>query len=207
MLEFLVSWILEVISTLGYGGVFVLMTLESALIPIPSEVTMPFSGFLVTENRFNFWLIVAIGTLGNLVGSLIAYGLGFWGQEKVVRALIGKWGKFILLSEEELDRAEIWFRQFGDLIVFFSRILPAIRTFISLPAGIAKMNLYKFIFYTTAGSFIWSLFLTKIGVIWGKNWYRLEGIFQKFEIFLLFLGILLLVFYFRAKIGKAQKTI
>lgn len=182
MVELLGSWIIHFIGALGYFGVFLLMTLESALIPIPSEVTMPFAGSLVSSGQFNFWIIVIIGTLGNLFGSLLAYWLGAWGQEAVVRKVIVKYGKYFLISEHEYNRSESWFRNHGEGIVLLSRVLPVLRTFISLPAGVAKMNLKKFIVYTVVGCFVWSYILTQIGVVLGNNWNSLEVYFRKFDL-------------------------
>ncbi len=184
MLEIIGSAIIHFIQSLGYFGIFLLMTLESALIPIPSEITMPFSGSLVVLGTFNFWVVVLLGTIGNLVGSLLAYWLGWWGQEAVVRKIVVKYGKYLLISEHEYDQSEQWFRKHGEIIVFFSRILPIMRTFISLPAGVAKMQLVRFIVYTTVGSFIWSYFLTLIGVVLGSNWGSLEVYFHKFYLFI-----------------------
>lgn len=191
-MEFLVKWITDFISQVSYTGIFILMLLESALIPIPSEVTMPFGGFLASTGRFNFWLVVLAGTVGNLVGSWLAYWVGFWGEASVVRGLIRRWGRYVLVSEEEFNRAEVWFNRYGEVIVFFSRILPVIRTFISLPAGIAKMNFWKFTLYTFIGSLIWSYFLTKVGFTLGANWEVLEKYFRQFQFLIggvLFIGI------------------
>lgn len=182
MIELIGSWIIHFISTLGYAGIFVLMTLESALIPIPSEVTMPFSGSLIAGGTFNFWLVVITGTLGNLLGSMLAYWLGWWGQEAVVRKVIVKYGKYVLISEHEYDRSERWFAKHGEFIVLASRVLPVLRTFISLPAGVAKMKLSKFITYTVVGCFVWSVALTEVGVVLGNNWASLEPIFRKFDV-------------------------
>lgn len=176
------------------------MALESALIPIPSEVTMPFSGFLVTTGRFNFWIIVITGSLGNLIGSLVAYYLGFWGEETVVHAIIKKYGKFLLISIKEVHHAEYWFRKHGEIIVFASRLLPVVRTFISLPAGIAKMEIKRFILYTTLGSFFWSFFLTYIGVIFGKNWGTIGTIFHKFDLLISIVMVSALIWYISHKI-------
>ena len=182
MLETLGTFVINIISDVGYLGIFILMALESACIPIPSEVTMPFSGSLVALGRFNLWMVVLIGALGNLAGSLLAYAIGYWGQDKIVRILIVKYGRYFLISEHEYDRAQKWFLKYGEIIVFASRMLPVIRTFISLPAGIAKMNLTKFILYTTIGSFLWSLVLTSVGMILGQNWQSLEVYFRQFDV-------------------------
>ncbi len=200
MLEFLGGFIISVIEKTGYLGIFLLMTLESALIPIPSEITMPFSGFLTARGEFNFLLVVLSGALGNVVGSLLAYWLGWWGQEAVVRKLIRKFGKYILVTEEEYDKGELWFRKHGDPIAFFSRLLPAVRTFISLPLGVSKVDIKRFALYTFAGSFIWSTFLTYIGVLMKDNWENLEHYFRQFEIAIAVLGVLLIVFYINRKL-------
>ncbi len=181
------------------------MTLESALIPIPSEVTMPFSGSLAAAGKFNFWLIVAAGTLGNLVGSMLAYFLGAWGQEAVVRKVIIKYGKYFLISEHEYDHSERWFRKHGEIIVFVSRVLPIVRTFISLPAGVAKMNLTKFIIYTTVGSLIWSYLLTNIGIMLGNNWQSLEVYFRKFDLVIVALLLGAIFFYVRRKLKHFRR--
>src|SRR3990167_10391995 len=182
MLEFLAHYIIQLIETTGYFGIFILMALESALIPIPSEITMPFSGFLVSEGKLSFVLVVLTGTFANLVGSLAAYYLGYILEETVLLNLIRRYGKFILLSEHEFHRAEMWFRKYGDKIIFISRLLPGIRTVISLPAGMFEMEIKKFTIYTTIGCFIWSTFLTYVGYILGENWISLEKYFRKFEI-------------------------
>lgn len=206
MIEVIGSWIIHFISTLGYFGVFILMTLESACIPIPSEVTMPFSGSLIASGQFNFWILVIIGTLGNLVGSLLAYWLGAWGQEAVVRKVIIKYGKYFLVSEHEYDRSERWFRNHGEMMVFASRILPVLRTFISLPAGVAKMNLKKFIGYTIVGCFIWTAILTEIGVVLGNNWKSLEGYFRKFDVVIVVACVAVVVWYVWHKLKHVRRT-
>lgn len=154
------------------------MTLESACLPVPSEIIMPFSGFLVFAGKFDFWPVVLVGALGNLFGSLIAYFLGVLELRKVFE----KYGKYILIFRKDLDRADRWFAKHGMETAFFSRLLPVVRTFISLPAGIARMNIKKFIFYTFAGSFIWSAFLTYVGLKLGENWQAMEIYFRQFNI-------------------------
>jgi len=205
MIEFLGEFIIDYISKAGYPAVFLLMTLESALIPIPSEITMPFAGFLVSLGKLNFWLVVLMGAVGNLVGSLAAYALGYWGQEKVARNLIKKYGKYALITYHEVETAEKWFRQRGELIAFGSRLLPAVRTFISLPAGFAQMNIIKFSIYTFLGSFIWSAFLTYLGVVLGENWTKLQTYFHKFDFLIVGLGLALAAFYIYYKMKKLKE--
>lgn len=181
MIEIVLTWlaslVISVISKTGYLGITVLMALESACIPIPSEIIMPFSGFLVFEGQFIFWQVVLWGAIGNLIGSIIAYGVGFYGG----RPIIEKYGKYILISRRDLDLADNWFNKYGQKVVFFSRLLPVIRTFISLPAGISRMSFKKFSFYTLAGCLLWSFVLTYAGVIMGENWHDIEVYFREFQ--------------------------
>ncbi|MCL5970299.1 MAG: DedA family protein [Patescibacteria group bacterium] len=205
MLESLGLFVISIIAKTGYIGVFILMTVESACIPLPSEVTMPFAGFLVAKGTLNLWLVALIGGLGNLAGSLAAYYVGFWGQEHVVRQIIKKWGRYVLISEREFDHAKKWFIKYDEPIVFFSRLLPAVRTFISLPAGVAKMPLKKFIFYTISGSFIWSFILAYVGMILGNNWTSLKVYFHKFDIVIIVAFIVLVGFYIYRKLKHLKK--
>lgn len=178
ILTWLSSLVISTISTTGYAGVFILMALESACIPIPSEVIMPFSGFLVWEGRFILWQVVLWGALGNLFGSIIAYAVGYFGGRRAIE----KYGKYILISGHDLDLADNWFKKYGQATVFFSRLLPIVRTFISLPAGIARMDFKKFCFYTFVGCLPWSWFLAYFGVIMGENWDGLKVYFHKFDL-------------------------
>jgi len=181
------------------------MALESALIPIPSEITMPFSGFLVSEGKLSFVLVVLTGTFANLVGSLAAYYLGYILEETVLLNLIRRYGKFILLSEHEFHRAEMWFRKYGDKIIFISRLLPGIRTVISLPAGMFEMDIKKFVIYTTIGCLIWSIFLTYVGFVMGENWNALEPIYRKFEFLIAGVVILVILLYIEKHLNLRRK--
>jgi membrane protein DedA with SNARE-associated domain len=166
---------------------------------------MLFAGYLVSLGKFNFFLVVLVGAFANLVGSWLAYALGYWGEDHVVRNVIKKYGKYVLISEHEYERSEKWFRKYGEGIVFFARVLPIVRTFISLPGGIAKMNFWKFSIYSFVGSLIWSGFLTYIGVILGKNWHSVEGIYRKFEYVVVIAGIILVVWYIYHKVKQIRK--
>ncbi len=178
ILEPVAQWIISVISSLGYGGIILTMTIESACIPLPSEIIMPFSGYLVTTGRFTlFWTGVA-GALGCVIGSVLAYWVGIWGG----RPFLEKYGKFVLISHKDLDNADRFFKKYGDLSIFISRLLPVIRTFISLPAGIAKMNFTKFVIYTFLGSFPWCLGLAYVGKVTGENWETIRIYFRKADI-------------------------
>lgn len=177
ILSFIVFSVIGLINYGGYGAITFLMALESACIPIPSEIIMPFSGFLVFQQQFNFWLVVLCGTLGNLIGSILAYWIGLYGG----RPFIERYGKYFLFSYHDLDVADRWFNKYGQATVFFSRLLPVIRTFISLPAGIARMNFAKFSFYTLLGCLTWSIFLTYVGFKMGEHWMSIERYFHKFD--------------------------
>lgn len=197
------SFVISVISSTGYFGIFFLMALESACIPIPSEIIMPFSGFLVFEDKFSFPWVVFWGTIGNLIGSIAAYGVGYYGG----RPLLEKYGKFFLISRHDLDLADKWFAKYGNLSIFFSRMLPAVRTFISLPAGIARMSFWRFCLYTFLGSLPWSFFLTYAGLIMGENWHGLEVYFRKFDWAMAVLTIIVLGFFVYHKFqSKEIKT-
>lgn len=205
MVEAAAGLIIQLIHSTGYFGIFILMALESVLIPIPSEITMPFAGFLASEGILNFWLVVVAGTLANLAGSLLAYWIGYTLEETVLLRLIKKYGKFILVDEHDYHRANKWFDKYGDKVVFISRLLPGIRTIISLPAGMFEMNLKKFIIYTTVGCFIWSALLTYVGVALGANWNSLHPLYQKFEIVIIIGLILAVVWYIDHKLKLHQK--
>ncbi len=201
----LTNFIISLIQSTGYWGIFTLMSAESALIPIPSEVTMPFAGYLVSLGQFNLFMVMLVGAAANLFGSLLAYLVGYWGQEAVVRKLIVNYGKYLLISEHEFNRSEVWFRKYGERIIFFSRVLPVVRTFISLPAGIAHMNIWRFSILTFVGSLFWSILLTYIGFVLGKNWSSLEGYYRKFEYVIVFAGILLVAYYIYHKVKTLRK--
>ena len=192
----------SLISSYGVVAVFVLMTAESALIPIPSEITMPFAGFLAGRGVLDFWFVIFIGALGNLSGSLLAYWLGYTKGEEWVRFAIRKWGKWLLMREEEYDKAKAWYIKYGQAVTFTSRLLPIVRTFISLPAGIAKMNLTYFSVLTFIGSFIWSAFLAWLGLKLGQNWLAIEPYFRKFQIVIVGLGVLAVLFYIRTHLRR-----
>ncbi|KAF5083976.1 DedA family protein [Methanobacterium aggregans] len=180
LVEFVSNFAISLISSLGYWGVFIGMTLESACIPLPSEIIMPFSGFVVWQGNTNMtlWGITLIGALGNLFGSLIAYFVGLKGG----RPFLEKYGKYVLISHSKLELADQWFERYGYEAVLISRVLPIIRTFISLPAGIAHMDLKKFVIYTFLGSLPWCFVLGYIGVQLGPRWEIIKGYFHILDI-------------------------
>jgi membrane protein DedA with SNARE-associated domain len=166
ILGVLVAWSTDVISRGGYGGIALLMALESACLPIPSEIIVPFAGYLVSIGRFNLYLAATFGALGCNLGSAIAYEVGARGGRPFVR----RWGRYILVAERELDQVERLFRKYGAISVLIGRLLPVIRTFIALPAGIARMNRWQFHLYTFIGSWPWCFALAYAGLFLGSRW-------------------------------------
>lgn len=193
---FFVNNLTLIIQKHGLYAVFVLMTLESALIPIPSEITMPFAGFLAGKGIMDFWIVVLIGSFGNLIGSLMAFKLGEYKGEDWIRSAIKKWGKYLLIKENDFDRAKKWYFDYGPLVTFTSRLLPVVRTFISLPAGISKMNIISFSAFTFIGSFIWSALLTYLGYKLGQNWLAMEPYFRKFQFLIVAFFVIGAILYF-----------
>jgi membrane protein DedA with SNARE-associated domain len=186
IIEILSGFIVATISALGYSGILLLMAIESACIPLPSEIIMPFSGYLVSTGQLNLFGVAVAGAVGCVVGSLVAYGVGMYGG----RPLIEKYGRYVLLSRHDLDLADRWFASHGEIIVFVSRLLPAIRTFIAFPAGVARMNLTRFVIYTFAGSLPWCLGLAYVGQKLGEKWNKDDTLKTWFHRFDFVIGIL-----------------
>jgi membrane protein DedA with SNARE-associated domain len=170
IIDIVVQWATNLIGDWGLPAVFFLMLLESACIPVPSEAIMPFAGFAVSEGQMSLLLITVAGVLGNLVGSWVAYFVGLYGG----RPFIDRYGKYVLMRHHHVELAERWFARYGSAAVFFSRVLPIVRTFISLPAGIARMPFWTFTIYTTVGCVPWVLLLGWLGVRLGANWERIR---------------------------------
>ncbi len=187
------NFVMHTISSLGYFGVGALMAIESAAVPLPSEIIMPFAGSLIPSGRFSLLGIALAGAIGSTIGSWIIYWIARFGG----RPLVEKYGKYILISHHDLDIADKFFARFGAWSTFIGRILPIVRTYISIPAGITKVNFSVFSFTAFAGSFIWSLFLGWLGVKMGENWKLLEDYFRKFDYLIAGLVIIFLIFWVR----------
>lgn len=201
--EWIVDGILNWISNWEYLAVFFLMALESACMPVPSEIVMPFSGYLVWtgETGMTFWGVVVVGSLGCSFGSALAYAAGYYGG----RAVIIKYGKYILISEKHLMQAENWFERWGSLATFIARLLPVIRTVISLPAGIAKMNFPKFLLYSFVGSVPWNAMLAYVGYALGPSWEDVHGIWRYLD-YLVVAAIVIVVAYYGYRLYKDRKS-
>ncbi len=189
LMEILSGIVIYLISSFGYGGVFLAMLLESACIPLPSEIILPFAGYLVLTGKFVFWKITLVSSIANVVGGLLAYFVGKYGG----RPLIIKYGRYVFITELKLRKTEAFFDRYGELTVFFGRMLPVVRTFISLPAGIAKMNALKMSIYTFLGSLPWCALLIWAGKELGENWKSIELFFERFHVLLGIVGALLIL--------------
>ena len=177
ILAVLSAFIIATISAGGYFGIAALMAIESACIPLPSEVIMPFAGFVVFQGKLNLFWVATAGAIGCNLGSVLAYMVGYYGG----RPLVEKWGAYILLSQRELDWADRFFARYGSSAVFISRLLPVVRTFIALPAGIARMPQVRFHVYTFLGSWPWCFALAYLGMKAGQHWDYLRDYFHKFD--------------------------
>lgn len=177
ILAALAAFIIAVISSLGYAGILLLMAIESACIPLPSEVTMPFAGYLVSRGELTLWGVALAGALGCVIGSIVAYYVGAWGG----RRLVERYGRYLLISHRDLDLADRWFARHGDITILVGRLLPVVRTFIAFPAGVARMAMGKFLIYTFVGSLIWCWGLAWIGQRLGEHWDTLGTYFHRFD--------------------------
>lgn len=184
-----------------YWGIFFTMVLESAAIPIPSEVVLPFAGFLASSGHLHFWSVVFVATIANITGATIIYFVGLFGG----RAILERYGKYVLVSSESISRMDRWLARYEAHVVFFSRLLPGVRTFSSLLIGAGKINFKKFICYTLAGSFIWNLPLAYVGFVAGNNWDLLRPYFQKFELVILAAIVIVVVLFVSRQIHKLRK--
>ncbi len=170
MFENIGQWVLDVVSALGYVGLALLLLAENLFPPIPSEVVLPLAGFLVGRGDLGFWQALFASTFGSVAGALVLYTLGRYGG----RGLVLRYGSFLRVDEDALDRADGWFRRYGDWVVLFARVVPFARSVVSIPAGTMKMPVVRFTVLTALGSFVWNGLLIGAGVVLGANWQRVE---------------------------------
>ena len=210
MLEFIDKIVIPFLTSLygavGYLGVFLAMTIESAMIPLPSELILPFAGFLVgdpskleplTGGPWNFWIVVILATLGNTLGSIVGYYIGAWGG----RPFLERWGRYLLIRPHELELADRFFQKYGPATAFFSRLMPIVRTFISFPAGVARMPLGTFILYSTLGALPWSILLVWAGVQLGGNWVEIRHMLQPYDLAIAVIAVLLFALFIWWRLG------
>jgi membrane protein DedA with SNARE-associated domain len=171
----------HIIMALGLPGITLVMFAENLFPPIPSELVMPFAGFVVGQGKADFLAVWAAGTLGSVVGAVVLYYIGRWANEPIVRRFVRLFGRWFLLSEADLDRALQAFARHGEAIVFFGRLIPIVRSLISLPAGMQRMPMGRFLFFTTLGASIWTAVLTVVGVVLGANWEQVLDIARRYE--------------------------
>lgn len=207
-MESILAWltlqIINFIETFGYLGVAVLMALEGSFVPIPSEIILPFSGYLVYIGKFSLFTVAFVGAVGNIIGTVFTYTISrYLGSE-----FLYKYGKYVLVTPKDINSASELFEKYGVKIIFISRLIPGIRGFVPIPAGIAKMKFAKFIIYVFTGSFIYSLFLTYIGVLAGENWSFLEPYFRKFDWVIVVVGFIAIIWWIKRYIRevKSMKT-
>ena len=204
-LSALAGFLLAMITMFSYGGVFILMVLESMVFPAPSEVVMPFAGFIASQGNFNLILVIIVSTLGSIVGSLLSYYIGKrWGTH-----LVEKYGKYVLVSVDDLHRTEQWFENRGEITIFISRLIPVVRHLISLVAGVAEMDVKRFCIFTIAGAAIWNSITAYLGFYLGQNWHLITQYTDEIALFVvavLVVGVILYVARHLLKRRKKQQT-
>jgi membrane protein DedA with SNARE-associated domain len=189
----IVNWIKHLLDVLGYPGIYLAMLIEGSGIPLPSEITMPFAGFLTTGHHPKFqapW-VIAVGTFGEFCGACVGYAVGFYGG----RPLLERHGKWVMISPRDVDRGTAWFDRFGPVVVFVARLLPAVRSYVSIAAGIARMPLRPFLIFSLLGSLIWCTFLTILGRVLGDHWNKISNATRPFEVPIVIGVVVLLVLY------------
>ena len=205
--QIVIPFLNSLYGAVGYLGVMIAMAIESAMIPLPSELILPYAGFLVsdpgqleplTRGPWSFWVVVIAGTIGNTIGSLIAYAIGAWGG----RPFLERWGRYLLIRPHELDMAERFFERYGSATAFFSRLLPIVRTFISFPAGVARMPIGRFVVYSTAGAFIWSTVLVYAGTVLGARWADIRHALAPFDLLIAIAVVVLIVGFIWLRLGR-----
>jgi membrane protein DedA with SNARE-associated domain len=169
------SWITDIMEQFGYTGIFLLIMLENLFPPIPSEVILTFGGFMTTDSSLSVPGVVAVSTFGSVAGAIILYGIGLLMDRQKIERVVEKWGHILRLTKKDVYKADKWFMKYGAWTVFFCRFVPLIRSLISLPAGMARMNFVTFLLLTTLGTLIWNVVLVNIGAAVGSSWETIVG--------------------------------
>jgi len=195
----------QIILAMGLPGITIVMFAENLFPPIPSELVMPFAGFVVGQGKASFLPVWAAGTFGAVLGAVVLYYIGRWADEPIVRRFVRRFGKWFLLSEADLDRVLQAFARHGEAIVFFGRLIPIVRSLISLPAGMQRMPMGKFLLFTTLGAAIWTAVLTAAGVILGANWDQVLDIVRRYEQLTLAVLVILVIAFFVIRISQRRK--
>ena len=203
MFNWVAEWVTSIIETLGYPGLTVLVALENIFPPIPSELILPLAGFLTGQNRFSFPLVLVATTLGSLLGAVLLYGIGMAAGQRGVRRLFERYGHLALLTPDDLSRSEVWFDRYGLVAVFIGRLVPVVRSLVSIPAGYRRMPLGQFLLLTGFGSALWNGALVSLGWALGENWHRVEdyvGWLQYLVIAVVFFLVLRFVWQRRGRV-------
>ena len=204
--QIVIPFLNSLYGAVGYLGVTVAMAIESAMVPLPSELILPYAGFLVsdpsqleplTHGAWSFWIVVVAATLGNTLGSLVGYAIGAWGG----RPFLERYGRYLLIRHHDIELAERFFDRYGSATAFFSRLLPIVRTFISFPAGVARMPIGRFIAYSTAGAFLWSTLLVYAGTILGSRWVDIRHARQPFDLLIALAFVVLVLLFVWWRLG------
>ena len=208
ILDAIKIWAESIISTLGYPGLTLIMFLENVFPPIPSEIVLPLAGSLTLTDRFTILWVVIWGMVGSLLGALFFYVLGMWLGEERVRWLVGKYGKWAMLSTDDFDKAVDWFNRFGDFVIFFGRMVPVVRSLVSIPAGMARMNMVSFVLYTIAGTSLWNFVLALAGRLLGASWPVVAEWIGVYQNVVLLLGALVVVAFigYRLRQRRQEKS-
>lgn len=195
LVDAVAMWVQDVIRAMGYLGLGLVMFLENIFPPIPSEAVLPMAGWLAYEREggFTLWGVTLVGAIGSVAGALVFYGMGYAFGESRLRELVRRYGKWLLLSEEDFDTALAWFNRYGEIVIFFGRMVPIVRSLISVPAGLASMDLGRFSIYTAVGTALWSFLLAFAGYLLGQNWplvMEWMGRYEKVVIVLFVVGLI-----------------
>ena len=204
ILNIIKLWVENIISTLGYPGLYLVMFLENVFPPIPSEVVLPLAGSLTLSGRFSIALITIVGMLGSLTGAFLFYWIGKLLGEQRIRTFIEKFGRYALLSSKDLDKSLEWFGKYDDWVIFFSRMVPIIRSLISIPAGIASMNLGTFSIFTVMGTALWSFLLALGGRLLGEQWPLIADFINTYQNIVLVVGALLVLYFVVSRLLKRR---
>ncbi|MEK6891303.1 MAG: DedA family protein [Nanoarchaeota archaeon] len=202
-----VNFLVLTIGSLGYFGIFVLMAIESSFIPFPSEVVLIPAGVLISQGKMSFVLVFLASLAGSLAGAFVNYYLALYLGRGLVEKLVVKYGKVVLLSKESLEKADRYFEKHGDITTFVGRLIPVIRQLISLPAGFAKMNIFKFTFYTAIGAGIWSIILIMMGYLFGNNMGIINKNLHVITIVVLLICLFIIIFYLEVRRRKRKKNL
>ena len=206
LIDTVVVWAQSVVSTMGYPGLVLVMFLENVFPPIPSEVILPLAGSLALEGRFTLLGVTIVGSIGSVAGAAVFYAVGYMFGEQRVRVLLQRFGRWFMLSEADFDRALEWFDRYGERVIFFGRMVPIVRSLISVPAGIAGMNLPVFGAYTAVGTAMWSFLLAFAGYLLGKSWALVSKWVSRYEKVALVILVLVVVVFFARRILQRRRV-